>query len=74
MTARERQDTMVAWMRERTAHVGLTATELVDVAGDGLYEGTGRYDRCFDDLKRLEQRGLVSRRLGRPARWYLVRP
>lgn len=62
-----RRERLLGWLCERPAHSGLTASEIVDVSG--LYEGHNRYDRCFDDLKVLQDRGLVDRRKGRPARW-----
>lgn len=52
------------------AATGLTATEIVNESG--LYEGHYRYDRCFDDLKVLEDTGFVIRGDGRPALWRLT--
>lgn len=60
---------LMRWLKERPAHSGLTASQIVNVIGFGLYEGHGRYDRCFDDLKALERIGEVKRAAGRPARW-----
>lgn len=65
-----RRQRLLDWMHERSTHTGLTATEIVDVAG--VYTGHGRYDRCFDDLKALEREGYVDRLPVRPARWEVV--
>lgn len=65
--AQWRQEELRHWMGERSAHRNLTATEIVDVSE--IYEGHGRYDRCFDDLKALERAGDVVRGKGCPARW-----
>lgn len=67
MNVKERRDLLLGWMCEREQHSGLTASEIVDVAG--IYTGHGRYDRCFDDLKVLRSHGVVDRLPGRPARW-----
>jgi hypothetical protein len=62
-----RRAALLAWMNERSAHRNLTAAEIADVSG--IYEGHGRADRCFDDLKALARKGAVTRWSGRPARW-----
>lgn len=67
MDASTRRGVLLNWLRERSEHAHLTASEIADVSG--IYHGHGKADRCFDDLKALERRGVVWRRAGRPARW-----
>ena len=71
MTTQERCAALLAWMRERTEHQGLSAGEIVDVIGDP-YEGLqGRYDKCLADLRRLErQRSVRCYVAARPMRWW----
>jgi hypothetical protein len=54
----------------RTQARSLTARDIVAQA-PGIYSEirSGKSDRCFDDLKSLERRGLVRRLSFRPARW-----
>jgi hypothetical protein len=70
MVAEERRQVLIDWMHERPEHSGLTALQIVEMAG--IYEGHYRYDRCFDDLKALKREGYVDRRPARPARWDVV--
>lgn len=53
-----------------------TAQEVVDWMAEHDYGHllplNGRYDRVFDSLKALEQKGRVERDTGRPARWTLA--
>lgn len=69
-TITSRQSDLLQWMRERPAHNGLTATEIVKHIG-WPYDQIGHYRsaRCFEDLKDLAVQGLVVRLDGRPARW-----
>jgi hypothetical protein len=64
---RSRRRDLLRWITERPEHEGLTASEIVDLSG--IYDGHGRADRCFDDLKALEREGAVLRYDGRPAQW-----
>jgi hypothetical protein len=66
-SAEERRLALIRWMRTRITHHSWTVTGIVDISG--IYNGHGRYDRCFDDLKVLAKRGVVTRLGGRPARW-----
>jgi hypothetical protein len=63
-----RRNSLLEWMRERSAHDGLNASQIVDVSG--IYVGHGRYDRCFADLQTLAKAGAVERDRGRPATWH----
>lgn len=70
--AEQRRLALIRWIRERPAHNGLTASEIVDVIGHPYPPGMqGRYDKCHADLKILETCGLLQR-YGRPARWTLT--
>jgi hypothetical protein len=67
-TAAQRREELLAWIAERPEHDLLTASQIADVSG--IYDGNGKADRCFDDLKVLERNGHLLRE-GRPARWSL---
>ena len=80
--AEKRRLKLIRWMRvdERD---GLTASQISMIAiGLDLHDleliyssangvNNGRSERCYDDLKVLESRGLVSHD-GRPARWSVI--
>jgi hypothetical protein len=68
----QRQAEVLHYLRQwRLSHKPQqTAREIVEFA-PGLYSEVrhGKVDRCFDDLKSLERRGLVRRLPSRPAKW-----
>jgi hypothetical protein len=71
MTARERRESLLVWIRARRAHDGLTVSEIIDVIGYPYDKITpGRYDTCLADLKALQREECVTRTPGRPARWH----
>ncbi len=73
LKATERRAALLAWMRERPTHEGLTAEQIVDVIGHP-YDKVGHYDcsRCFADLLALFDAGELVRYDTRPARWGTV--
>lgn len=77
ITVAERRESLLGWLRERSAHDGLTASEIVDVIGHPyahipryVYDSYPRRAACLRDLQALERDGHVAR-TGRPARWYV---
>lgn len=68
MNTADRRRALIHWIKERSAHSGLTAREIVDLC-PGIYHGDGSYDRCIADLKHFNGNGQIWRDAGRPARW-----
>jgi len=64
-----RRAELLAWLREREAHHGLSASQIADVSG--IYDSLAWYraERAHDDLGVLCKHGLV-RRVGRPSTWW----
>jgi hypothetical protein len=80
MTAVDRREGLLRWMRERSEHEGLKASHIAQAAwtcqwiggrptAKMVYGAKYREARCRDDLKALEAQGYVTRLPGRPARW-----
>lgn len=58
-TQAKRRDVLLAWMRERPQHDGLTARQIVDVSG--IYDRLqGRQEKATHDLRALRKHNLVS--------------
>jgi hypothetical protein len=71
--AEERRLALIRWMRTYPGFLPVETSFLAWRCGAYGNRGSSLYptDRCFDDLKVLEKRGLVKRE-GRPARWSVV--
>jgi hypothetical protein len=55
----QRRERLLAWLRERDEHHGLTARQIVDVSG--IYDSLqGRQEKCTNDLRVMAQVGLVK--------------